>query len=144
MLSDTAALHTLVSTILAASSHTRVLRDPSRGGLASTLNEIAQASRIEIRLRESAIPMRDSVRAACELLGLDPLIIANEGKLIAIVPEIDSAAVLKAMQQHPLGKNSAIIGKVLAENSGKVTLETCIGSLRMVDMPLGEQLPRIC
>ena len=142
--SDTAALHTLVSTILTASSHTRVLRDPSRGGLASTLNEIAQASQIEIRLKESAIPMRDSVRAACELLGLDPLIIANEGKLIAIVPETDADSVLKAMQQHPLGRESAIIGRVLAKNSGKVTLETRIGSLRMVDMPLGEQLPRIC
>ena len=88
--------------------------------------------------------MRDSVRAACDLLGLDPLIIANEGKLIAIVPEADSAAVLKAMQQHPLGKESAIIGQVLDKNVGKVTLETSIGSLRMVEMPLGEQLPRIC
>jgi len=142
--SDTAALQHLVSTILTASSHTHVLRDPSRGGLASTLNEIAQASQIEIRLKESAIPMRDSVRAACELLGLDPLIIANEGKLIAIVPQADCTAVLKAMQQHPLGRNSAVIGKVLDKNSAKVTLETTIGSLRVVDMPLGEQLPRIC
>ena len=142
--SDTAALHTLVAIILAASSHTHVLRDPSRGGLASTLNEIAQASQIEIRLNESAIPIRDPVRAACALLGLDPLIIANEGKLIAIVPQADSGAVLKAMQQHPLGRKSAIIGKVLDKNIGKVTLETNIGSLRMVEMPLGEQLPRIC
>jgi hydrogenase expression/formation protein HypE len=142
--SDTAALHTLVNTILAASAETHVLRDPSRGGLASTLNEIAQASQVEIRLQEPNIPIRESVQAACELLGLDPLIIANEGKLIAIVPEQDGDAVLKAMQQHPLGKHSAIIGKVLATNRGKVTLETRIGSLKMVDMPLGEQLPRIC
>ncbi len=142
--SDTAALHSLVNTILAASCHTHVLRDPSRGGLASTLNEIAQASNMEIRLQEAAIPMRPSVRAACDLLGLDPLIIANEGKLIAIVPQAESDTVLQAMRQHPLGKESAIIGQVLAKNCGKVTLETRIGSLRMVDMPLGEQLPRIC
>ncbi|MCW8996687.1 MAG: hydrogenase expression/formation protein HypE [Psychromonas sp.] len=142
--SDTAALHTLVTTILNSASHIHVLRDPSRGGLASTLNEIAQASQMEIRLNEPAIPIRDSVQAACNLLGLDPLIIANEGKLIAIVPQQESAAVLKAMQQHPLGRDSAIIGQVLDKNHGKVTLETRIGSLRIIDMPLGEQLPRIC
>jgi len=142
--SDSAALHTLVASILTASSNIHVLRDPTRGGLASTLNEIAQASQIEIRLSESAIPIRNAVRAACNLLGLDPLIIANEGKLVVIVPQADSAAVLKAMQQHPLGTESAIIGQVLNKNIGQVTLETIIGSLRMVDMPLGEQLPRIC
>ncbi len=142
--SDTAALHTLVATILNASANVHLLRDPTRGGLASTLNEIAQASQIEIRLQESAIPIRDSVQAACNLLGLDPLIIANEGKLITIVPQVDAGAVLQAMQQHPLGKESAIIGQVLDRNVGKVTLETTIGSLRMVEMPLGEQLPRIC
>lgn len=142
--SDSAALHTLVTSILTASCNIHVLRDPTRGGLASTLNEIAQASQIEIRLNESAIPIRDAVRAACNLLGLDPLIIANEGKLVVIVPQADSAAVLKAMQQHPLGKESAIIGQVLNKNIGQVTLETTIGSLRLVDMPLGEQLPRIC
>lgn len=142
--SDSAALHTLVASILTASSNIHVLRDPTRGGLASTLNEIAQASQIEIRLNESAIPIRDAVRAACNLLGLDPLIIANEGKLVVIVPQADSAAVLKAMQLHPLGKESAIIGQVLNKNIGQVTLETTIGSLRLVNMPLGEQLPRIC
>ena len=142
--SDTAALHTLVATILNTSSNVHVLRDPSRGGLAGILNEIAQASEIEIRLKEHTIPIRDSVRAACDLLGLDPLIIANEGKLVVIVPEADCGAVLKAMQQHPLGRESAVIGKVLDKNIGKVTLETRIGSLRVVDMPLGEQLPRIC
>jgi hydrogenase expression/formation protein HypE len=142
--SDTAALHTLVASILGASANIHVLRDPTRGGIAGTLNEIAQASQVEIRLEEYAIPMRDSVRAACDLLGLDPLIVANEGKLITIVAQADSGAVLKAMQQHPLGKESAIIGQVLNQHIGKVTLETSIGSLRVVDMPLGEQLPRIC
>lgn len=142
--SDTAALHTLVASILGASANIHVLRDPTRGGIAGTLNEIAQASQMEIRLKEYAIPMRDSVRAACDLLGLDPLIVANEGKLIAIVAQADSDAVLKAMQQHPLGRESAIIGQVLNQHIGKVTLETSIGSLRLVDMPLGEQLPRIC
>lgn len=142
--SDTAALHTLVASILGASASIHVLRDPTRGGIAGTLNEIAQASQMEIRLKEYAIPMRDSVRAACDLLGLDPLIVANEGKLLAIVPQADSDAVLKAMQQHPLGRESAIIGQVLNQHIGKVTLETSIGSLRVVDMPLGEQLPRIC
>ncbi|WP_372881706.1 hydrogenase expression/formation protein HypE [Psychromonas sp.] len=142
--SDTAALHTLVASILTASANVRVLRDPTRGGVAGVLNEIALASQVEIRLDEVAIPMRDSVRAACDLLGLDPLIIANEGKLITIVPKADSAAVLQAMQLHPLGKESAIIGRVLNNNPGKVTLETRIGSLRLVEMPLGEQLPRIC
>lgn len=142
--SDTAALHTLVASILNASANIHVLRDPTRGGIAGTLNEIAQASQVEMRLKEYEIPMRDSVRAACDLLGLDPLIIANEGKLVVIVPEADSAAVLKAMQQHPLGTESAIIGQVLNKNAGKVTLETGIGSLRVVEMPLGEQLPRIC
>ncbi len=142
--SDSAALHTLVASILTASANVHVLRDPTRGGIAATLNEIAQASEVEIRLEEYAIPMRDSVRAACDLLGLDPLIIANEGKLIAIVAEADSAAVLQAMQLHPLGKESAIIGRVMNNNPGKVTLETSIGSLRLIEMPLGEQLPRIC
>lgn len=142
--SDTAALHSLVAVILAASANVHVLRDPTRGGIAGILNEIAQASQIEIRLKEYAIPMRDSVRAACDLLGLDPLIVANEGKLITIVPQADGETVLKAMQQHPLGRESAIIGQVLNQNIGKVTLETGIGSLRMVDMPQGEQLPRIC
>ncbi|MFT6924672.1 MAG: hydrogenase expression/formation protein HypE [Psychromonas sp.] len=142
--SDTAALHTLVACILTASANVHVLRDPTRGGIASTLNEIAQASQMEIRLNESTIPMRDSVRAACDLLGLDPLIVANEGKLLTIVPLADSDKVLKAMRQHPLGRKSAIIGRVLKQNIGKVTLETRIGSLRVVDIPLGEQLPRIC
>ncbi|HEY5716314.1 MAG TPA: hydrogenase expression/formation protein HypE [Psychromonas sp.] len=142
--SDTAALHTLVASILAASANVHVLRDPTRGGIAGTLNEIAQASQIEIRLEEYALPMRDSVRAACDLLGLDPLIVANEGKLLAIVPQADGDAVLQAMRQHPLGRESAIIGQVLQQHIGKVTLETSIGSLRVVDMPLGEQLPRIC
>ncbi|WP_028864780.1 hydrogenase expression/formation protein HypE [Psychromonas aquimarina] len=142
--SDSAALHSLVAAILNASSNIHLLRDPTRGGLAGILNEIAQASQTEVRLKESAIPIRDSVQAACDLLGLDPLIIANEGKLIVIVPQADSEAVLKAMQRHPLGRESAVIGQVLNKNAGKVTLETTIGSLRMVEMPLGEQLPRIC
>ncbi len=142
--SDTAPLHDLVQSILKVSSHVHVLRDPTRGGLASTLNEIAVAAQCGIVLEEKKLPIQPAVIAACEILGLDPLHIANEGKCLVFVPETEGEAVLQRMRQHPLGKNSAIIGRVIYEHSGKVLLRTTIESLRRVDMPEGEQLPRIC
>jgi hydrogenase expression/formation protein HypE len=120
------------------------MRDPTRGGLATTLNEIAQQSKVGIRIDEEAIPMREEVLGACELLGLDPLYIANEGKLIAIVPSSDAKAVLKAMKKHRYGKDAAIIGEVTDEKPGRVVMNTRIGSSRIVDMLTGDPLPRIC
>ncbi len=121
-----------------------VLRDPTRGGLASTLNEIAQSSDVGIAFEERKLPVLDSVRSACELLGLDPLYVANEGKLVAIAPQEHAEALLAAMHAHPLGRDAAIIGRVTAENPGVVTARTGIGATRLVDMQVGEQLPRIC
>lgn len=142
--SDTAPLHTLVQTMLAASRAIRVLRDPTRGGLASTLNEIAQQSNVGILVDEESLPIQPEVEGLCEILGLDPLYVANEGKLIAIVPAADAAAVLAAMQAHPLGRDAAVVGEVTAEAAGMVVLRTCVGGTRIVDVPAGEQLPRIC
>jgi hydrogenase expression/formation protein HypE len=113
ILSDSAALHTLAAALMAASPGLRLMRDPTRGGLATTLNEIAQQSGVGMRLQESAIPVQASVRAACEFLGLDPLYIANEGKLVAICPAAEAAAALAALQAHPLGQQAAIIGEVV-------------------------------
>jgi len=120
------------------------MRDPTRGGLATTLNEIARQSGVAIRLEEAAIPVRDGVSAACELLGYDPLYVANEGKLVAIVAAEAAEAILAAMRQHPLGAEAAIIGTVTAEPAGQVLLRTRIGGTRLVDMLTGEMLPRIC
>ena len=142
--SDCAPLGSLVADMLKASRKINCLRDPTRGGLATTLNEMAQQSEVGIRIDEEAIPVREEVMAACELLGLDPLYIANEGKLIAIVPPSDAKAVLKAMRRHPYGKNAAIIGKVTDEKPGRVVMNTNIGSSRIVDMLTGDPLPRIC
>jgi hydrogenase expression/formation protein HypE len=142
--SDSAALHTLVRTMLDASAHIRCMRDPTRGGLASSLNEIAARSGVGMELDETAIPIREEVRGACEMLGLDPLYVANEGKLVAIVPPDAAGAVLAAMQRHPLGENAAIIGSVRAEHPGLVTARTAFGTQRIVDMLAGDQLPRIC
>ena len=149
--SDSAALHGLVATMLAAAGPAnareglvRVLRDPTRGGVSSTLNEIAARSRIGIQLEESAIPVREEVRGACEMLGLDPLYVANEGKLIAIVAPEAADAVLAAMRADPLGKNAQIIGTVVAAPSPIVTIRTALGTSRCVDMLAGDQLPRIC
>jgi hydrogenase expression/formation protein HypE len=142
--SDTAPLNTLVDAMLDACPDIHVLRDPTRGGLASALNEIADAARVGMRLRQSRIPIGDEVRGACELLGLDPLYVANEGKLVAIVPAADAERVLAAMHAHPLGLEAAQIGTVIAEHPGIVTMETSIGGTRVVDMLSGEQLPRIC
>lgn len=142
--SDTAPLHTLVETMLAASGQIRCLRDPTRGGLSSTCNEIAQQSQVGIELIEDAIPVREQVKGACELLGLDPLYVANEGKLVAIVAPQGAEDILGAMRSHPLGRDAALIGSVAESQRGLVTMKTAFGTTRIVDMLAGDQLPRIC
>ncbi len=142
--SDSAALHGLVAAMLEISPAIRALRDPTRGGLAASLNEIATAARVGIEIDESRLPVRGEVRAACEILGLDPLYVANEGKLTAIVPADDIDALLSAMRAHPLGKDATRIGRVTAEHPGILIVRTVIGGTRVVDMQVGEQLPRIC
>jgi hydrogenase expression/formation protein HypE len=144
ILSDCAPLNSLVETMFQASEKIHVLRDPTRGGVASALNEIAESSRMGVRIVERDIPVSPEVRGACELLGFDPLYVANEGKLIAFVDAADAGKVLSAMHNHPLGKNAAIIGTVVTDHPGIVTMKTSIGSSRVVDMLSGEQLPRIC
>jgi hydrogenase expression/formation protein HypE len=120
------------------------LRDPTRGGLATTLNELARQSKVGIRIEETKIPIRDEVAGACEMLGLDPLYIANEGKMIAIVAKEDAKKVLAAMMRNRYGKNAALIGEVIEEHPGRVVMKTVLGSSRIVDMLVGEPLPRIC
>jgi hydrogenase expression/formation protein HypE len=142
--SDTQALNGLVSAMVAVEPDVHVLRDPTRGGLSSALNEIAGASGVGMVLDEPAIPIPGPVRAACELLGLDPLHVANEGKLVAIVPAASAEAVLAAMRALPEGAEAARIGAVVADHPGMVTMRTLVGSERIVDMLVGEQLPRIC
>src|SRR5664280_2777687 len=142
--SDSAALHTLVAAMLAADSRIHTLRDPTRGGVSSSLNEIAKQSGVGIEIEESAIPVREAVRGACELLGLDPLYVANEGKLIAMVDAAAADAVLAAMRSHRLGRDACAIGSVTAAHPGMVTMRTALGPSRIVDMLAGDQLPRIC
>jgi hydrogenase expression/formation protein HypE len=142
--SDCAPLHQLVSDMLAASKKIHCMRDPTRGGLATTLNDFAEKSNAGIRIEETKVPVAKAVLAACELLGLDPLYIANEGKLVAIVPAEDAEAVLAAMKKNKYGKNAAIIGEVTAEHPRRVVMKTTLGASRIVDMPVGELLPRIC
>jgi hydrogenase expression/formation protein HypE len=142
--SDCAPLNHLVSAMMAASSSIHSLRDPTRGGLASTLNEFAKQSDVGIVIEEDKIPVHDGVRGFCELLGLDPLYIANEGKLVAAVDDGDAAGVLSAMRENKYGRQAAVIGKVTSEHRGRVVMKTSIGSSRIVDMPVGEILPRIC
>ena len=143
--SDSAPLHDLVARVLdSAGQRVHVLRDPTRGGVASALNEIAQAADVGIRLDEGRIPVDDQVRGACEILGLDPLYVANEGKCLAIVAREAGDAVLEALRAHPLGRAAAIVGEVVGEHPGKVAMRSRIGGLRVVDMLSGEQLPRIC
>jgi hydrogenase expression/formation protein HypE len=142
--SDTAALHGLVAQLLAIGADIRCLRDPTRGGLASTLNEIAGQSGVGMMLHEKAIPIKPVVAAACEFLGLDPLYVANEGKLIVIVAAADAPRLLSVMRAHPLGADAAIIGDVLADAHHFVQLTTAFGGRRIVDWLVGEQLPRIC
>lgn len=142
--SDTAALHGLVADMVAAVPQIHCLRDPTRGGLATTLNELAHQSRVGMRIRQTAIPLKPEVHAACELLGLDPLYVANEGKLVAICAADDAGRLLAAMRAHPLGAEAGIIGTVVADDNGFVQMETEFGGSRIVDWLAGEQLPRIC
>jgi len=142
--SDTAPLHGLVAAMLEASHDIHCLRDPTRGGLATTLTEFAAASGVGIELIENQIPVREAVRGACEILGLDPLYVANEGKLVAVVAPQAAQAVLDAMRAHPLGRDACLIGEVVAEHPRMVIMKTGIGGSRIVDTLFGEQLPRIC
>ena len=142
--SDVAPLNGLIAEMIIASDHIHVLRDPTRGGLATTLNEIAKQSNVGIILDEEAIPVKPAVDSACELLGFDPLYIANEGKLVAIVASEDAEKVCRVMKSHKYGQDAVIIGHVSAEPSGRVLLKTLIGSHRVVDVLMGEMLPRIC
>jgi len=143
--SDTAPLHDLVARILdVAGEQVHVLRDPTRGGLASALNEIAARAGVGIRLEEERIPIWEEVRGACEILGLDPLYVANEGKCLVIVAREVAEAVLEAIRGHPLGREAAVVGEVVEDHPGQVVLRSRIGGMRIVDMLSGEQLPRIC
>ena len=142
--SDVAPLNHLVGAMLDTSDQIHVMRDPTRGGVASALNEIAKQSGVGIVLNEGAIPVRTAVRAACEMLGFDPLYIANEGKLLAIVAREDADAVLAVMRKTRYGEDAAIIGEVKADPPGRVLMKTAIGSTRIVDVLMGEMLPRIC
>ncbi|MEU1426189.1 hydrogenase expression/formation protein HypE [Nocardia sp. NPDC005746] len=142
--SDTAPLHGLVAAMLATGATVHTMRDPTRGGVAASLNEIARAAGVGIALDENTIPIPAGVRDACGLLGLDPLYVANEGKLVAFVPAADADRVLAAMRAHPLGVHAEIIGRCVAEHPGMVTAHTALGGTRVVDLPAGEQLPRIC
>ncbi|MGA1983176.1 MAG: hydrogenase expression/formation protein HypE [Acidobacteriaceae bacterium] len=146
--SDCASLNSLVAAMLATPSATpdfiHCLRDPTRGGAATTLNEIAKRANVGMLLREQSIPVRESVRGACEVLGLDPLYVANEGKLLAVVRTDMAEAILREMRAHPLGQDAAIIGEVVADHPGMVLMKTEIGGTRVLDVMFGEQLPRIC
>jgi len=142
--SDCAPLNGLVEAMLQVCTEIHSLRDPTRGGLATVLWEIAQASGAGVLIDEGAIPIRKEVRGVCDLLGFDPYYLANEGRLVAFVPEGEAAKVLKAMQKHPLGVEATVIGKVTAENVGKVLLHTPIGGHRLLEPLSGEQFPRIC
>jgi hydrogenase expression/formation protein HypE len=142
--SDTAPLNKLVNEMLDASKNIHVLRDPTRGGLATTLNELAGAAQVGMFIEEEKISINEEVKAACEILGIDPLYIANEGKLVAIVQQEDAEKVLHAMHKNEFGKDAAVIGEVTQNNPGEVIMKTIIGTKRIIDMLSGEQLPRIC
>ena len=142
--SDTAPLHGLVAAMLATGADVHTLRDPTRGGVAATLNEIARAAGVGIEVTERAMPVPAEVRDACGLLGLDPLYVANEGKLVAFVPPEHADRVLAAMRAHEYGRDAAAIGRCVPEHPGMVVARTGLGGTRVIDMPLGEQLPRIC
>jgi hydrogenase expression/formation protein HypE len=142
--SDSAPLNGLVRAMMSLSDQIHAMRDPTRGGLATSLNEIAVQSNVGIELVEGRIPLRDSVVGACEILGLDPLYMANEGKLIAFVSPQDAEKILNCMKAHPYGGDASVIGRVVSENRGRVFMKTEIGGTRILDMLAGEQLPRIC
>jgi hydrogenase expression/formation protein HypE len=142
--SDTAPLHSLVTAMLDVSEKIHALRDPTRGGVATTLNEIAFSSKVGMEIDEKKIPVRETVQGACEILGLDPLYVANEGKLLAVVDSDVADMVVLRMREHPLGRDARIIGEVVDDHHGMVLMKTGIGGTRVVDMLFGEQLPRIC
>jgi hydrogenase expression/formation protein HypE len=142
--SDCQSLASLVATMLSCCRDIHCLRDATRGGVATVLNEFAHASNVGIRINERDLPLREEVKGACEILGLDPLYLANEGKLVAIVPQSDANAVLAAMRGHPSGSGAAIIGQVTEDRPGMVTMQTSFGGERIIDMLVGEQFPRIC
>ncbi len=142
--SDCAPLNWLTADMLSVCQNIHCMRDPTRGGLATTLNDFAEKSKVGIKIEEGKIPIAKAVLAACELLGLDPLYIANEGKLAAVVPAKDAAAVLAVMKKNKYGKNAAIIGEVVAGHPGRVVMQTALGASRIIDTPVGELLPRIC
>ena len=142
--SDCAPLNGLVDTILAACPEVHCLRDATRGGVATVLNEFAQAAGVGIEIEESALPLREAVKGFCEILGLDPLYLANEGKLVLVLPAERAEAALAAMRAHPAGERAAVIGRVLPAPEGTVVMKTLFGGTRVVDMLVGDQLPRIC
>ena len=142
--SDCAALHGLAAELIAAVPEIRFMRDPTRGGVAALLNETAEGMNFGIRIEESAVPVRPATASACELLGIDPLHVANEGKLVAFVPATEAKRALETMHSHPLGLEAAIIGRATADHPGRVTLTTLAGTERWLTMPAGELLPRIC
>lgn len=144
MKSDCAPLNNLILELLQAVPEIRVLRDPTRGGVATTLTEIAQQSKVGIALEETALPVKASVRATCDLLGLDPLYLANEGKFLAVIPPESIDRALSVLRKHPLGREAAVLGEVAGTPPGKVYMKTAIGGKRMVDMLVADQLPRIC
>ena len=142
--SDSAPLNGLVAAMLASGGKIHTLRDPTRGGVSATLNEIAKAAHVGVSIVERSLPIPDAVRDACGVLGLDALFVANEGKLIAFVPAEDADRILNAMRAHPLGTGATAIGRCVTEHPGMVVAQTAFGATRVVDLPLGEQLPRIC
>ncbi len=142
--SDCAPLNGLIDTLISAAPGLRMMRDATRGGIAAVVNELAEASKVGIRLDELSLPMRPEVMGFCEILGLDPLYLANEGKILAVVPAGETDAALAALRAHPLGREAAVIGEVTSERPGRVVMRTRFGGERIVDMLVGDQLPRIC
>ncbi len=142
--SDTAALNAMIEAILDAVPSVHAMRDPTRGGVAATLNELAVSSSAGIEIREGTIPVKPDVRGACELLGIDPLHVANEGKLVLSAAAEDAAKVIEVMRSFECGRDAAVIGSVVGDHPGMVVMRTAFGSRRVIDLPLGEQLPRIC
>jgi len=137
-------LHGLIADLLTAVPSVRFIRDATRGGVATVLNEIADASQVAIEIDEDKTPIREQVKAFCEILGLDPLYLANEGKIVVVAPPQDAEAALAAMRAHPLGLGATMVGRIVASDVARVTMRTVFGGQRIVDMLIGEQLPRIC
>jgi hydrogenase expression/formation protein HypE len=142
--SDTAPVHEMVEALLAAAPNTRWMRDPTRGGLGTICNELAQDAEVAVILDEQLLPVAPMVQGACDMLGIDPIYVANEGKFIAVVPPDEAEAALAALRAHPLGGAAAVIGEIVAEPEGVVALRTAFGGSRIVDMLVGDPLPRIC